>query len=299
MMDENLKKVVVFIPAYNEEVTIGDVIKKIQENYSDTQKKGYVIEIIVVNDGSRDKTVEISKKLGVKHIVTHPKNKGLGAATRSGMQTAYEMGADVAVKIDADFQHDPEDIEKVILPILNDEADAVFGSRFLGRINYTMPLYRKMGNSFFSFLTSLFTGMKITDGQTGLMAFGRRYLRVFEMFSDYNETQQLIIDAWRKKMRVIEVPVGFHKRVAGDSFISFKYPFHVIPNIIRLFLHSFPLKIFVPLGLLFLVAGALLSYHVVILGESSFFGDASIVILFTAGVQIIIFGLIADIISKK
>lgn len=298
-MVEELKKVVVFIPAYDEEVTIGNVIQKIGEHYADTEKKGYQIDVIVVNDGSTDKTVEIARKLGVKRIVTHPKNMGLGAATRSGMQTAFEMGADIAVKIDADFQHDPEDIEKVIMPIINDEADAVFGSRFTGKINYAMPLYRKMGNAFFSFITSLFTGMKITDGQTGLMAFGRRYLKVFEMYSDYNETQQLIIDSWRKKMRVIEVPVIFHKRIAGDSFISLKYPFHVIPNLIRLFIHSFPLKIFLPLGMFFILTGLILAYIVLSVGETSFFGDASIVILITAGIQIIIFGLIADIIAKK
>jgi len=293
-----MQKVVVFIPAYNEEGTLSKVISKIREYYKETTKKGYKIEIIVIDDGSKDRTSDIARGLKVSRVVTHPKNMGLGAATRTGLQTAYEMGADIAVKIDADFQHDPEDIEKVIIPIIKDKADAVFGSRFMGRIEYKMPFYRKAGNSFFSFLTSLFTGLKITDGQTGLMAFSRRYLAKFEMLSDYNETQQLIIDAWTKKMRVIEVPVVFHKRIKGKSFISFKYPFKVIPNIIRLFIHNFPLRIFMPIGLFFVFLSILTGY-LVVKGTTKAVGDATIVILMIAGVQIILFGLIADICSRR
>lgn len=292
-----MKKVIIFIPSYNEEKTIAKVINKIRENYSDSNKRGYETRIIVVDDGSKDKTGVIARKLKVDHVVTFPKNSGLGSATRMGMQTAYELGADIAVKIDADFQHDPDDIDKVVRPILQDKADAVFGSRFLGKIHYEMPLYRKIGNSFFSFLTGLFTGLKITDGQTGLMAFSKRYLSKFQMISDYNETQQLIIDAWRKKMRVIEVPVDFYKRTSGKSFISFKYPFKVFPNIIRLFIHSFPLRIFASVGLLFILLGFFLAY-LVLLGKITFLGDASIMILLIAGIQFVFFGLIADIISK-
>lgn len=293
-----MKKIVVFIPSYNEERTLGNIIKKIRDFYKNSQQKGYKIEMIVVDDGSKDKTPLIAKQLNV-HFVTHPKNLGLGAATRSGMQTAYEMGADIAVKIDADFQHDPIDIEKVIMPIIKDKADCVFGSRFVKQgVQYKMPLYRKAGNSFFSFLTSLFTGLKITDGQTGLMAFSKRYLKIFEMFSDYNETQQLIIDSWRKKMRVIEVPVIFHKRIAGKSFISLKYPFKVIPNIIRLFIHSFPLKIFAIIGSLIILLGIILAYFV-LSNKITFIGDATIAILIIAGIQFIFFGFIADMISKR
>ena len=288
-------KVVVYIPAYNEEATIGRIIDTIKETYK--ERKGYKLEVIVVNDGSRDRTTKIALERGVR-VITHPSNRGLGAATRTGMETAREMGADIAVKIDADYQHDPLDIERVITPILEDRADAVFGSRFLGSINYQMPAYRKMGNSFFSWITSKFTGLRITDGQTGIMAFHRRYLDRMQMMSDYNETQQLIIDAWRKNMRVVEVPVVFHKRTAGKSFISLKYPFKVLPNILRLYCHTFPLKIFVPLGSLVLVFGLLVGYFVRV-GSITRFGDDSAVILIIMGVQILLFGLIADMISQK
>lgn len=294
------KKVVVYIPAYNEEGTLGNIIKKIRENYPSepTPKKDFYIKIIVVDDGSTDKTAEIARKMKVDHVVTHVKNLGLGAATRSGLLTAKEMNADIAVKIDADFQHDPEDIEKVLRPILDDKTDVCFGSRFLGKVNYKMPLYRKLGNSFFSLLTRFFTGLKVTDAQTGLIATNWRYLERFRLTSDYNETQQMIIDAWRNQLRFLEVPVVFHKRTHGKSFISLKYPFIVIPNIIRLFIHSAPLKVFLPTGFLLMLVGFILGL-MILFGYNPIFKEDSVIILFITGLQIILVGFIADIISKK
>jgi len=296
MLGKSRKLVVIYIPSHNEEKTLGNIIGKIREYYV-KKDQGYDIKIIVVNDGSRDKTFEIAKKLKVDHIVTHHKNMGLGAATRSGLRQAYDMGADVAVKIDADFQHDPLDIDRVVKPILNDVTDVCFGSRFLGKIKYKMPLYRKFGNNFFSFITRILTGLKVTDGQTGLIATNRRYLEKFRLVQNHNETQQMIIDAWRNQLRFIEVPVVFHKRLHGKSFISFKYPFIVFPNIIRLFIHSCPLKIFLPIGLV-LCFLSILAFSLY-LGGNQVIGTRSVLILGISGLQIVLFGLVGDIISKK
>lgn len=287
--------VVVYIPAYNEEGSIGQVISETKEYFS--KIKDYDLKIIVVDDGSRDRTREIAEELKVDHIVSHPKNMGLGAALRSGLRQARDMNADVAVKTDADRQHIPEDIDKIVRPILEDKTDVCFGSRFVKKgVRYRMPLMRRMGNSFFSFLTSLFTGLKVTDGQTGLFAVNKRYLKLFRLTSNYNDTQQTIIDAWRNQLRYMEVPVIFLKRTSGKSFISLKYPFHVIPNIIRLFIHATPLKIFLPIGgFLILLSIVFLYMFFNHLGP----GEDTIVLLFLSGLQIILFGLIADIISKK
>jgi len=291
--------VVIYIPSHNEERTLRPVVEKINEYY--IRKPKDFIQIAVINDGSRDHTAQVAAQLLkeglIHHIATHIKNQGLGAATRSGLRTAADMGADIAVKIDADFQHDPEDIEKVIRPILDDKSDVVFGSRFLGRINYKMPLYRKLGNASFSYLTHFFTGLRVTDGQTGLIATNHRYLKTFRLVQNYNETQQMIIDAWRNQLRFMEVPVVFHKREHGKSFISLKYPFIVFPNIVRLFIHACPLKIFLPLGLFLFLLGMLsfVSYLI----SPGFIGRTSILIFNMSGLQIILFGFIADAISKK
>ncbi|MBN1353341.1 MAG: glycosyltransferase family 2 protein [Candidatus Omnitrophica bacterium] len=295
---ERYPYVVIFIPAYNEADSIGAVIEKIKKDYIEGRKQGYWTDIIVVDDGSADDTAKVAKSAGVKTVISHTSNRGLGASTRTGMQRAYEMGADVAVKIDADFQHDPDDIDKVIRPVINDEADCVFGSRFKGGLGYRMPFYRAAGNRFFSWVVRLLTGLKITDSQTGLMAFGRRYLKDFEIISDYNETQQLIIDAWARHMRIIEVPVVFKKREKGTSFISWRYPFKVLPTIARLFAHINPLVIFLPVGLILTAAGILLGISILLHG-AGVFGDATMAILIVGGIQLILFGLLADLMSKK
>ena len=294
---DNKPYVVIFIPAFNEQGTIGKVINRIGELYSNS--KDYRIEIIVVDDGSVDGTEEEAKKAGVKRVVGHPYNLGLGAATRSGMGAAFEMGADIAVKIDADFQHDPEDIDKVVRPIIDDRADVVFGSRFLGKIKYKMPVVRRTGNAFFTFLVRKLTGLHITDGQTGLMAFSSRYLRSFNLISDYNETQQLILDSWSKHMRIMEVPVVFHQRTAGRSFISLRYPFKVLPTILRLLVQGAPLKVFVPMGAFLMLLGIVTIIAIVLDFAPSIVGDATVSILLISGLLVIMLGLLADTFAKN
>lgn len=292
--------VVVFIPAYNEEGSIGQIIKDIQNLYQEENTKDYLLDIIVVDDGSKDNTAKEAKKAGVKKVVIHPHNQGLGASTRTGMQTAYEMGADIAVKIDADGQNPAEEIETVVRPILEDRADCVFGSRLMGGLEYKMPFYRDFGNKFFAWLISKIIGFKWTDATTGLMAFHRRYLEIFNIIKDYNETQQLILDSWGKHMRIMEVSTKFLKRKGGKSFIkaTFKYPSVVLPVMFRMYIHYKPLKFFLTVGLLFVILGIIAGVYLLMAGEA-FYGDTTIAILILVGVQIIIFGLLADQISFK
>lgn len=300
MKEYRLPYVVVFIPAYNEESSIAGVIEEINERYINQHDKDYVLDVIVVDDGSKDKTAEAARQAGVKKIITHPYNRGLGASTRTAMQTALEMCADIAVKIDADGQNPPSEIEKVIRPILEDRADCVFGSRLMGGLTYKMPYYRDWGNKFFAWLTSKITGLRVTDATTGLMAFHRRYLEVFNIIKDYNETQQLIIDSWGKHMRVMEVSTVFLKRTGGKSFIKkgLKYPSIVLPTMFRMYIHFKPLRFFLTVGLIFLALGILAAIYI-LLYQPKFFGDASVAILIIVGVQIILFGLLADQISYK
>jgi len=300
MKEYRLPYVIVFIPAYNEAKTITKVINKLNQIYGQGKEWDFVLDIIVIDDGSDDDTAQIAEKAGVKKVVVHPYNRGLGASTRTGMQTAYEMDADIAVKIDADMQNPPEDVEKIIRPILDDRADVVFGSRLTGGLQYKMPLYRDWGNKFFAWLCSKITGLKVTDATTGLIAFHKRYLAVFNIIKDYNETQQLIIDSWGKHMRVTEVSTTFHKREDGKSFIKagLKYPANVLPTMLRMYIHFKPLRFFLTVGLSCLILGMIASIYVVLVGET-FFGDAAVTILIIVGFQIIFFGLLADQISYR
>lgn len=296
---------VVFIPALNEEESIASIIDRVRELYPEevTREKGYFVEILVVNDGSTDKTEEIAISKGVK-VVSHPTNLGLGAAARTAIETAYEMGADVAVKLDADFQHDPADIERVILPVLENKADICWGSRFTGEITYKMPLIRYAGNKFFTWLTNKLTSYKISDAQTGMMACGKKYMSVFEIHGNYNCAQQLLIDAYHKNMRYTEVPVIFHARAAGKSFVTLKYPFYVTANILRTIIYANPLKVFSITGLSFIVFSAL--YYVLYVTAQKYAWNISYIFIsnlalvsLIVGVQCIFFGILADLIIRK
>ncbi|MBU4360268.1 glycosyltransferase family 2 protein [Patescibacteria group bacterium] len=295
----SLPYVVIFIPCYNEEEVLPKTVNNILSKISGENQCDFVADIIVIDDGSKDKTREVASSLPVKRVISHPRNMGLGAGTRTGMLAALEMGADIAVKIDGDFQFDGADIEKIIAPILEDRADVVFGSRFLsGKEYYGKELYKKIGNIFFSQLTSKIVGMKITDAQTGFIAFHKRYLKKFNIIGNYNETQQLIIDSWGKHMRIMEISVFIRQRVTGKSFINFfswKYLFYVLPNMIRAFIHFKPLRFFFFSGLTLLVTAVVLALMVLIsptIGIAQI--DMTIVILVIVGFQIIFFGLLAD-----
>jgi len=300
-----LKKVIVFVPAFNEEDSIESVIQQVSDLFpvEKTRDKGFFIQLLIVNDGSTDRTEEIAKYKGIE-VISHPRNLGLGAATRTAMENAYEEGADIAIKLDADLQHDPADIEKVILPILENKADICWGSRMAGEITYKMPMIRKYGNRFFTWLMNILTDYTISDAQTGMMAFGRKYLSVFELHGNYNPPQQLLIDASSKFMRYMEVPVTFHSRKTGESFVSLKYPLIVILNIARVIIYANPLKVFSICGLGMI--GFSICYFIVNKISRSLGWDLSFIFIkylglvtMILGVQTLFFGILADLIIKK
>jgi glycosyltransferase involved in cell wall biosynthesis len=235
-------------------------------------------------------------------VLRHKVNRGLGAAIRTGLLAARKDGADVVVKFDADLQHDPGDIESIVAPILRDEADVVYGDRF-ERIEYRMPFVRRVGNVVFTGLMRFLTGWPLRDSQPGIFAINRDYLEVFDIPGDYNYTQQILLDSYHKGMRFAHVPVSFRKRLTGSSFVSYKYPFKVMYQILMVIIGVHPMRIFSTMGFLFLLASA------VIFGAELamfFLGKlpkpvvhVNIVLgLMFFGVQTLFFGFLAELIIK-
>jgi len=258
-MEEQLKKLIVIVPAYNEEEKIRETIINLQKIKSEIRKLRFQLLIYVVDDGSIDNTSLFAQEAGADRIVRHKTNTGLGSAVRSGLSAARKDDADIVVKFDADLQHDPNDIVPLINPILNDEADVVYGNRF-ERIDYKMPLLRRTGNRTFTKLMRVLTKWPLRDSQPGIFAVNRDYLDVFNLPGDYNYTQQILLDAYHQGMRFAHIPVSFRKRVTGASFVSMRYPFKVLPQLILVIISIRPMKIFLPLGFLFLLfAGTLFS----------------------------------------
>ena len=223
------RKLFIMIPAYNEEKSITEVIKRSKK----IEIKNVEIITLVINDGSKDNTERLAREAGADIIVAHKINRGLGAAIRTGVKKSLEHGADMAIMLDADGEYAPEEIPSLIEFILRDEADYVLGSRFMGSIR-KMKVQRRFGNLFLTAILMLFTGKRITDGQTGLRAFSKRALKNLEIIHDYNYAQVLTIDLLRKGYRMKEIPISYSFRKTGKSFVRFKsYALKVFPAMIK------------------------------------------------------------------
>ncbi len=215
------------VPAKDEEATIGVLLDRI----TGVRVEGCEICLIVVDDGSTDRTAAIARSKRAE-VVRHPQNRGLGAAVRTGLRAAVEGSADVVAYLDADLEYYPEDIPRLVEPILRGRADYVLGSRFRGGVQ-GMRFYRRAGNFAFTLLLVLLTRRYMTDGQTGMRAFSRRAAASAEIIHDYNYAQVLTLDLLRKDFALEEVSIRYRLREHGDSFISWRYPAKVLPAIWR------------------------------------------------------------------
>lgn len=251
-----LKLLITIIPAFNEQERIFETIKALRAIEPCLYEYNIQQRIYVIDDGSSDDTRRMAEDAGADRILRHRVNRGLGAAVRTGMAAARADEADMLVKIDADLQHDPSDIINLIQPIVFDDAEVVYGDRF-ERIEYKMPLVRRIGNRVFSQLMRFLTGWPIRDSQPGILALSRTYLTLFRLPGDYNYTQQILIDAYAKGMRFAQVSVAFRRRTTGKSFVTLRYPFRVVPQIFWVIVGLRPMKIFVPIGSFFLGLGSI------------------------------------------
>ncbi len=222
-----MKLLAVVVPVKDEEASIGELLDRI----SVVQVPGYELQTFVVDDGSSDRTASIARYKGAT-IVHHPCNLGLGAAVRTGLRAAVDAGAAAVAYLDADLEYFPEDIPRLVEPVLEGRAEYVLGSRFRGGLR-GMKLYRRLGNYAFTALLVLLTKRFMTDGQTGMRAFSREAADRAEIIHDYNYAQVLTLDLARKGFRIEEVPIHYRVREYGESFIRWSYPAKVLPAIWR------------------------------------------------------------------
>lgn len=287
----------VFVPCHNEGAIITETIRTLRA-YLNSAAFPYDGVIIVVDDGSRDDTFAKAKAAGADVLYRHETNRGLGACTRAGMEIAHYIGCDAFAKFDADLQHDVNDIATAVTPLIDNQADVVYASRFAGKIHYKMPLIRAVGNRVFTRLMRFVTGWHITDAQTGLMCFSRRYLSVFEMPASYNPPQQALFDASRKGMRYAEVPAQFYARKTGQSFVSLKYIEKVSSSLLKIAFYHYCFRAFTGLGLALMLLGTAFAlrgiYGYVFEGAASYVPHGTIVLFsVTAGLLAVLFGLLS------
>lgn len=222
-------KILIIVPAYNEEKSIAKVI-------TDLRKHGYN-NVALVDDGSKDSTAEIAKKLGVK-VLKHVLNRGLGAALGTGLEYARRNNFDLAVTFDADGQHQADDIAKLIDPIISGQADVVIGSRLLGRRN--MPVERRVLNFLSNILTFFFFGVFSTDSQSGLRAFSQKAVGSIKIKTDRMEVSSEFFKEIRdNNLRLKEVPIKAIYTAYGiisskqENFAAVKIPWRLFLRLFR------------------------------------------------------------------
>lgn len=290
-------KVVITIPAYNEEKTLPPVIREIREVMD---KEKYDYKLLVIDDGSNDKTVDVAEKEGA--TVVSKKHSGLLETFKKEMETCLKMKADIIVHTDADGQyhskHIPELIEKVKLGY-----DLVLGSRFRYRVKH-LPFLKKLGNIAFARVISSLTKVKISDSTTGFRAFTSEVARDIQYINTFTYTQEQIIKAVKQGFKVTEIPIQSRKTRESKLFKNpWQYAVRAWINIFRIYRDYEPLAFFGRIGLLGFGIGFLIGLYFVYLhfttGIKGHIGLLFLMlILLVFGLQTILFGFLADMMKR-
>lgn len=207
--------IVVIIPAFNEEKAIASTISNLSHS-----RLG--VDIVVVNDGSRDNTALVAKKTNSAHVVTLPVNLGIGGAVQTGFLYAKRNGYDIAIQFDGDGQHKASEIPALIAPILEGKADAVIGSRFIGgKSEFLSTKSRRVGIKIFELVNSLLIRQRITDNTSGFRAYNKKAIALLADHypDDYPEPEAVIL-LGRHGLTIAEVPVAMQERQGGVSSIA-------------------------------------------------------------------------------
>lgn len=294
-------KLIIQIPCLNEEqtlpITLRDLPKKI---------KGIdVIEFLIIDDGSTDRTVEVARKCGVHHIVSFPRNKGLAAAFRAGIDACLRLGADIIVNTDADNQYCGADIPKLIQPILEGRAEMVVGDRETDKIPHFSKT-KKFLQKFGSWVVNKAANSDISDTTSGFRAYSREAAMRLNVVSEFSYTLETIIQAGRGKIATANVPIRTNGVLRESRLFKGirNYVKRSMNTIIRTYTMYRPLNVFLSIGSILTLLGA--SFFIRFLYfylngdgqghvQSLIFGSSMLVV----GIQIVLIGLIADLIANN
>ena len=227
------KRILVIIPAYNEEGSVGKVVEGVKTHLPQ-------IDVLVVNDGSTDLTSEIAKSKGAI-VLSLPFNLGIGGAMQAGYQYANEKGYDIAIQVDGDGQHDPKEIGKLLKALQEKKIDMVIGSRFIGDLGYKSSTMRRIGISIFSQVISMIVGQRITDPTSGFRASNRKTIQLFasDYPQDYPEPEVVIL-LHQCHLKMEEVPVGMSERYSGESSITkIRSIYYMVKVLLAIFVDCF------------------------------------------------------------
>jgi glycosyltransferase involved in cell wall biosynthesis len=293
-------KLVIQIPAFNEEAILGKALASLGRSIAGFSE----VAVLVVDDGSTDRTSEVAREGGADRVVRLPAHRGLAAAFSAGLEEALAVGADVIVNFDADLQYDAADIPALVAPILAGQADLVVGDRGPGSLAHFSPgkrLLQRVG----SWAVRQASGLEIPDAASGFRALSREAARRVNVFSKMTYTLETLIQAGSKDLRVASVPVAAHPPARRSRLYSSvgKYVLVQGANVLRITALYKPLKIFSAAAAIFLLAGVTLGIRYlwyVFSGRSPGGHVQSLIlagVLIVVGAQTFLIALLADLVA--
>lgn len=245
-------KVFVQVPCLNEEKTLPLVLKSIPKKIKGVDE----LHVLIIDDGSSDKTIEIAKKHGVKHLVRHTGNMGLANSFRDGVDYALKHGADIVVNTDGDNQYPQDRIPDLVRPIIEKQADIVIADRQTSKIAHFSP-FKKVMQRFGSWVVNKAAGTDLPDAASGFRAYSRASLYKLNVVTQFSYTMETIIQAGNKRLKIVSVPIETNKKTR-ESRLFKNIGQHMLKSgqaIMKSYIMFRPHVIFVTLGVLFAIAG--------------------------------------------
>jgi glycosyltransferase involved in cell wall biosynthesis len=292
-------KLIIQIPCYNEAEALADTVRGLPREIPGID----TIEYLVIDDGSVDATVSVARGAGVHHVVSAPRNQGLAMAFTRGLEACLRLGADVIVNTDADNQYHSTDIPRLVAPIVARRADLVVGDRGVGALAHFSPIKRKL-QMLGSWVIGQASGLHTPDATSGFRALTREAAMQTLVLSGYSYTLETLIQAGARKMAVAFVPVGVNPNTRPSRLMR-SIP-HYLKNsgitIVRAYTMYRPLRVFTTFGALLLFLGTLpgIRFLYFYFSGSPVGHIQSLIlsaILIIVGFQVLLIGLLADIIA--
>ena len=298
-----MTKLIIQIPCYNEEATLGLTLSELPRTLPGID----CVEWLIINDGSRDRTLEVAQACGVEHIVNFESNQGLAKGFMAGIEACLKAGADIIVNTDADNQYCAADIPKLIAPILEGRAEIVVGARPIREIKHFSPV-KKFLQKLGSLVVRFASKTSIPDAPSGFRAISREAALRLNVFNEYTYTLETIIQAGQRGLMITSVPIRTNNYLRPSRLVNsiFTYVQRSLWTIIRIFMTYRPLQFFLMLGSVPFSLGFLLCMRWLLLFWGIFGDNPSkprvpslilAAILILIGVQLWILGLVADLMA--
>ncbi len=294
-------KLIIQIPCFNEEETLPITLNEIPKSFRGIDE----VEVLIIDDGSEDKTVEVAQREGVDHIVRLTTNNGLAGSFTAGLDAALRLGADIIVNTDGDNQYCGEDIQKLIDPIISGEADMVIGDRNTKDIPH-FSFVKKRLQVLGSWVVRQLSGTRIPDATSGFRAFSREAALRLNVISKYSYTLETVIQAGKKNIALTHVPIRTNKMLRPSRLFTSMYSYikRSSATILRIYALYEPLKVFLVIGSVIFGTGMVISlrflyYYIVNQGAGHIQSLILAAVLMIVGFQIVMIGLLSDIIAAN